>query len=167
MFSENGDVEELGFGALWEGVRVVPKVAVMPFDGGRSGKEGPSLEQLGHDSRGWTGDCQGATTTGETEARERCARTRHYQSQVQSHPTLRPGPLGEGQHTNMKRWGHPGPALQGAWEEIKQGAKPVRSPRQEAWSLNLRTRHSVTREKTAFPAEVTRVQPGKTYLVTG
>ena len=56
MFSENGDVEELGFGALWEGVRVVPKVAVMPFDGGRSGKEGPSLEQLGHDSRGWTGD---------------------------------------------------------------------------------------------------------------
>ena len=41
MFSENGDVEELGFGALWEGVRVVPKVAVMPFDEAGVGRKGP------------------------------------------------------------------------------------------------------------------------------
>lgn len=45
--SEKGDMEQPGRGASWEGIRVVPRVVVMPLDGGRRGREGPSVEQLG------------------------------------------------------------------------------------------------------------------------
>lgn len=69
------------------------------------GEGGASVQQWG-DSRERTGDSQDMTTTCETEVREIYkASALRTLSQVQSHPTLQPGSLGEEQHRKVKRWG--------------------------------------------------------------